>query len=322
MTNAKGLSRIPSRILFPFLLGLVFTVLPSVPASAQPVLHEAGFTVTPLGSGLGPKGVACSPGGVWGDYIYFSDSVGNLIERVDFFDVGTSFASGLPDIDFPVGLAFGPGPANTFGTFLYVGSYGSNQITRVDPSGTTSLFAPFALVSDLAFDPSGSYGSDLFATEFQGSIFTVDPTGVVSPFSTVSALYLKFGPGGAWGTGLYASTTTPGPGISQVSPAGVATVFSGGFSQPEQFDWATGGSFGGDMFVADVITHQVWRVHSDGTRTLFLDGPHDFAGIAFCNGCLYVSAFHGGCWRICNDQPIPTEEATWGVIKQRYASQD
>ncbi len=306
------------RILSFALIALALPLISLDSARAQPVLHEAGFTVTDLGGGLGPKGVACSPGGIWGDYIYFSDSVGNLVERVDFFDVGSIFASGLPAIDFPVGLAFGPGPALDFGDYLYVGSYGSGQITRIDPVGTTSFFASFPSVADLAFDPSGAYGTDLFATEFLGPIYTVDSAGTATLFSTVSALYSKFGPGGAWGTGLYATTTSPGPGVSQVSPSGTATVFASGFSQPEQFDWATGGNFGGDMFVADVLTNEIWRVKPDGTRTLFLDGPHDFAGVAFCNDCLYVSAFHGGCWKICNDQAVATEPSSWSVIKQRY----
>ena len=37
-------------------------------------VQEPGFTVTFLGSSAGPKGLRCSPGGVWGDYVYVSET--------------------------------------------------------------------------------------------------------------------------------------------------------------------------------------------------------------------------------------------------------
>ena len=88
-------------------------------ALAQFDLEEAGFTLTtlepPTGEAGGPKGVSCSPGGIWGDYVYvavssFSDGA---IERIDYADNITPFATGL---NFPVGMEFGPGPAGGCGT--------------------------------------------------------------------------------------------------------------------------------------------------------------------------------------------------------------
>jgi hypothetical protein len=285
---------------------------------------EPGFEVTDLGSGAGPKGAACSPGGVWGNYIYIGESNGNAVERIDFADNMTIFASGSPDIDFPVGMVFGPGPAADFGTYLYVASYGSGRITRLDPSGTPSLFLPFPSVSDLTFDPTGAYSTDMFAIEYFGGISTVDAGGVITPFAAgVSSSYMRFGPGGAWGTGLYATSNgAPGIGIIQVAPDGTPSLFAGGFVTPEQFDWAFGGVWGGDMFATDYATGDIYRIQSDGTATVWANiAPERPAGMTFCNDCLYITSHAGGCWRVCAS-PVPVETTTWGGLKATYAGED
>ncbi len=106
---------------------------------------EPGFSVTvfPPAVNAGAKGLRCSPGGVWGDYVYVAESgsPGGLIDRIDFFDNVTTFASGL---SFPVGMDFGPGPAGGFGDFLYVADYSvGDQIVRIDPTGTIFAFTPY-----------------------------------------------------------------------------------------------------------------------------------------------------------------------------------
>ena len=112
-------------------------------ASAQLIMNEGGFVVTDLGASVGAKKIECSPGGIWGDYVYIADSGGDLIERVDFADVVTLFATLTPG-SFPVGLAFGPGPGSNFGDFLYVSNYSANEIVRIDPSGNVFPFTPMA----------------------------------------------------------------------------------------------------------------------------------------------------------------------------------
>lgn len=304
---------------------LLATSLLTTPAAATHpfTMVESGFDVTDLGDSSGPKGAVCSPGGVWGNYVYVGESNGNAIERIDFADNVSFFAGGAPDIAFPVGMVFGPGPASTFGTFLYVASYGSGRITRVDPSGIPSLFVNFPSVSDVTFDPTGSYGNDLFAIEYFGGISTVDQFGAIAPFSPgVTSSYFRFGPGGAWGTGLYATSNdvSPGIGIITVDIAGTPALFSGGMNIPEQFDWAFGGGFGGDMFVANFGNAEILRVKPDGTYTVFANTARP-AGIVFCNDCLYVTSFEGGCWKICNS-PTPVENTSWGTIKGAYGSVD
>lgn len=166
-----------------------------------PAVSEPGFTVTPFGPGVGAKGIECSPGGVWGDYLYVSDSAVGAVERVDFFDNSTTFATGL---GFPVGGAFGPGKANDFGDFFYVADFGFDQVSRIDPLGNVSPFTSIANPGDLAFGTNGAYGTDLYATTaFTGPTLTINNAGAPSFFSSVPATYIDFGPGGAWGGDLY-----------------------------------------------------------------------------------------------------------------------
>jgi hypothetical protein len=139
------------------------------PAQAVDVLvmNESGFTVTDLGAGPGAKGLRCSPGGVWGDYVYvaLSFSGGGIIERIDFFDNVSVFTSTM---NFPVGMEFGPGPAGTFGNFLYVANFGAGgSIRKVDPSGVVSSWVPsYPSASFIRFDPTSVYGTGLFANKF------------------------------------------------------------------------------------------------------------------------------------------------------------
>lgn len=310
----------------PFFTLICAAVLVGSPASAQLVVVEPGFDVTDLGSSSGPKGAECSPGGVWGPYVYIGESGGNAIEQLDFFNFATLFASGSPDIDFPVGMDFGPGPANDFGTFLFVASYGSGRITRLDPSGNPSLFTLFPSVSDVKFDPTGAYSNELFAIEYFSGISTVSSGGIITPFAAgIQTSYMRFGPGGAWGTGLYATNNSPVPGVGiiQVDSGGTSSMFSPGFTTPEQFDWAFGGAWGGDMFATDFATGELWRVKSDGSRTLFatVNPGERPAGLVFCNDCIYMTSYGGGCWKIC-EAPVPVESRTWGGIKQGHGSVD
>ncbi len=290
--------------------------------SANPfTVQEPGFTTTDLGATSGPKGAACSPGGVWGDYIYVSESSGDAIGRIDFSDAMSPFASGAPDIAFPVGITFGPGPLSNFGTYMYVASYSSGRITKVDPSGIPSLFVMFPQVSDVKFDPTGAYSTDLFAISYYGTITTVDPAGTITPFASgVASSYMRFGPGGAWGTGLYATCNAGslGVGIVTIDAGGSATSFVSGFTVPEQFDWASGGAFMGDMFATDMADGKVWRIKSDGTKTLFATGERP-AGVTFCNGCLYITSYAGGCWKVCN-APVSVKGTSWGTLKQMYGT--
>ncbi|HEX5131631.1 MAG TPA: FlgD immunoglobulin-like domain containing protein [Candidatus Krumholzibacteria bacterium] len=297
-----------------FVLSLSFLSTSIEPARAQLTMMEPGFTVTNLGSASSAKQVECSPGGVWGNYVYMAASVYNIIERMDYADVSSLFAT-MPFNAFPVGLAFGPGPANNFGDFIYVADYGTSTIEKVDPAGVVTPFTTLSLATSTTFDPTGAYSTDLFAvTGYSGPIYTVDPSGVATVFAAVPSLYIKFGPGGAWGTGMY-STSQSAVGYVKVDALGNATNFCTGFTNPEGFDWATGTLFMGDMFAADVSTSEVWRIKDDGTRTLFASMP-TAADVAFCNGAMYLVSFHGECYKVTEEQPVSVafQRATATVV--------
>ncbi len=305
----------PLRIATSIVLALACTFI--VPAAhAQLTLNESGFDVTDLGSSTGAKGVECSPGGIWGDYIYIADSVGDKIERIDFADNMTIFATLDPN-SFPVGMTWGPGPGSNFGDFMFVAAYSGNKVLKITSTGTGSTFITISLPSDCVFDPSGAYGNDMFVvTAYSGPIYKVDEFGTPTVWSAVPGLYMKFGPGGAWGSGMYA-TSQSAIGIVTVDAAGVATNFSTGFTNPEGFDWATGTGFGGDMFVPDVTTGEIWRVDDTGTRTLWATLP-SAADVAFCNGALYIVSFHNGeCYKVEPETPVAV---TFAGIEARTLS--
>jgi len=272
------------------LAALAFAAASFSPAAAQLTVLPPGFNVKTLPPSVGTKQLECSPGGVWGNYVYAADSSGGAIERIDFADNVSLFASGL---NFPVGLEFGPGPGANFGTFLYVAEAFGGLISRVDTSGVVSPFAPMTAPSGVRFDPSGVYGTDLFVVEsaFAGPIVTLPPAGgPPAVFSSAAAAYVKFGPGGAWGSGMY---STSGPGLVKIDAAGVASPFVTGLTMTQGFDWA----FGGDLFATDVISGEIYRVDSTGAKTLWATLP-GAADVAFCNSALYVVSNVGGCYKV------------------------
>ena len=166
-------------------------------------LLEPDYTAKRLPSGIGAAGLACSPGGAWGDYVYIADSAAGMIERIDFNDNVSTFAG---PFSFPVGLAFGPGPGNDFGNLLYVGDFGTSALSSVNSGGSIAPFTSFPGPGDLAFDPSGAFGTELFCSStLAGSIYEVTPAGSPTLFSGAASAYLGFGPGGAWGSGLYST---------------------------------------------------------------------------------------------------------------------
>jgi hypothetical protein len=283
-------------------------------ANAQLTLLESGFTIEDLGSSVGAKKIECSPGGIWGDYVYVADSGGDFIERIDLTGFVTVFAT-LDPGSFPVGIAFGPGPGSNFGDFLYVSNFGLSEIEKIDQFGNVSLFTNTvpSPVSN-TFDPSGAYGNDMFVTTgYTGPIYQVDEFGAATVFAMLPALYIKFGPGGAWGSGMY-STSQSAVGIVTVDMAGVVTNFATGFTSPEGFDWAPGPFFLGDMFATDVSAGQIWRIKDDGTKIPWATLP-GAADVAFCNGALYIVQYHGGgCYKVTPDEPLPATFRTIDAV--------
>jgi hypothetical protein len=267
-------------------------------ALAQLTMVESGFLGTTLSDDFS-KQVEM---GVGPDTCLYYGSFDGLKRRCGPSDPGTVCD---PNLTYPVGIAFSTG--GSFGAQMYVADYGINDIYRSTGCSAATLFAPLPGPGSIAFPPSGSaYGDYLYAcTAFDGPIHRISSTGVVTDWLDLQTVYLRFGPGGAWGTGLYATDmTNPGDGgISRVSSAGVVTPLVSGFLTPEGFDWG----FDGDMFMTDASYGQIMRVKPNGAATLFatLQGAAD---VAYRPGeqALYVVSNQGGFYRI-------TRSGTTGV---------
>lgn len=185
------------------LVALVVAAGSTLTVAQTLTLLEPDYTAKRLPSGIGAAGLACSPGGAWGEFVYIADSAAGMIERIDFNDNVSTFAG---PFSFPVGLAFGPGPGNDFGNLLYVGDFGTSELSSINTSGSITSFISFPGPGDMTFDPSGAYGTELFSTStLAGSIYEITSAGSATLFSGAASAYLGFGPGGAWGGGLYST---------------------------------------------------------------------------------------------------------------------
>ncbi len=269
-------------------------------ASAQLTMVEAGFTATTL-SGDFSKQIEI---GVGPDTCIYYGSFEGLKRRCS--PAGAELICD-PAIFFPVGISFSTG--GSFGNFMYVADYGRDNIYRANGCVVATLFAPLLGPGSIAFPPAGSpYGDYLYAcTAFVGPINRINAAGVVSPWLPMETLYVRFGPGGAWGFGMYATqnTTPPTAGIVRVSAAAAATPFISGMNSPEGFDWG----FDGDMFATDVNSGEILRVKPNGTKTVFatLPGAADVAWRSK-DQALYAVSNQGGLYRIARTNPVGLDD--------------
>ena len=268
-------------------------------AFAQLTIVEPGFLGTTLSNDLG-KQVEIGGGGGSGDTCLYFGSFDGLKRLCDPFQPPTICD---PNLTFPVGVAFSTG--GSFGNAMYVADYGINDIHVSSGCTPGTLFAPVVAPGAIAFPPAGSaYGDYLYAcTAFDGPIYRVTAAGDTSTWLELETAYLKFGPGGAWGTGLYATDMAMGggsAGIVKVSSAGAVTPFFDQFFVPEGFDWG----FDGDMFATDPILGEIHRIHPDGSSSLFATLP-GAADVAYRPGekALYVMSNQGGFYRITVGSP-------------------
>lgn len=277
---------------------LLLLALPlgSGPADAQLTIVESGFLGATLSQDL-TKQVEL---GVGADTCLYYGSFEGLRRRCSPADTGEVCD---PFLTFPVGIAFSAGGA--FGSAMYVADYGANDIHRMTGCAASTPFATLVSPGSLAFPPAGSaYGDWLYTcVAFDGPIHRVSSAGVVTEWLQLDTAYLRFGPGGAWGDGLYATDMTMeggGAGIVRVSSAGVVTPLYDGFFVPEGFDWG----FGGDLFATDPILGEIRRIEPDGSSSLFATLP-GAADVAFRAGeqALYVVSNQGGFYRIVAGSP-------------------
>jgi sugar lactone lactonase YvrE len=170
---------------------------------------------------------------------------------------------------------------------LYAGHDFFQKVLKITPAGDTSTYVPAigdpnARLSMVHMDTDGS----LYAGTMQGKIYKVAPGGSpVTTFCTGLTNVVGFdrGTGGNWFASTYA-----GDRIWQITPAGVATPYSG----------------------AEAVTALV-------------NGPISVArfnhptGLLFYQGEMYLADTQNNVIRAISS-PVPTAKSSWGGVKRLY----
>lgn len=235
---------------------------------------------------------------------YFVEQSLNRVSRYDYPST-VAFATGLSTpTDLVSPGQYGRSP---FGNFLYVTESGANKISKIDNTGSVTVFASFTSAPKrMAFSPEpGAFGANLlFVTLADGQIVKVDPTGTVSPCASglSGPEGLVFGPGGGFFKNVLFVAESTGNRISKVNPDCTVSPFaSTGLSGPVGLEISPGGGWGpaDTVYVVDAAT-KVDRVDRSGNVTPFAsgfmkadtlrfdtssDGPYDRLGARY----VYVS---------------------------------
>ncbi len=268
-----------------------------------------GLTVAPgyhaevlvSGSALGtPEGIALGEGGAWGSDFFVGDAGGHRILRVTPVGGVTTLATDNL-LGKPEGLDFDHG--GQWGGDLLVADV--NGLLRVTAAGAVSQIAPGTSSTNtgaLTSLPPGVFGGfPYLGTSSSNRVERYEPgTGFV-PFASPVNGFEGVTPGwGLFGGGekllvadpdltAYASSID-GPGaILTVDAAGTLSTFVqdaallGGASA---LLVDTGGSFGGDLLVADIALERVLRVTPQGAIGVLASG----FGNLFSSDCLVIGS--------------------------------
>jgi sugar lactone lactonase YvrE len=168
-----------------------------------------------------PSGLAFSTGGSFGAFMYIADFGLGDIHRSAGCAMSTPFAT----LGSPGAIAFPPG-GSAFGDFLYACVAYDGPIYRVSPAGVVTPWVTLPTLY-LRFGPGGSWGNDLYATEFGAPgtqrIVRVSPAGAITPLATGFGIAEGFD----WGFDGDMFATDVGTGqILRVKPNGTKTLFA------------------------------------------------------------------------------------------------
>lgn len=177
---------------------------------------------------------------------------------------------------FPVGLH---GPEGDFGDYVYIANAMAGGIERVDEHGDSKVFALGGMgIADIHFAalrPGHLEDVDLYALEWSsGIVWRVDHSGAATIFSTL--------------------------------PLGARPQHRG-----FKLDASVSGPFGRYLYVTEMATGDVWRIHPNGTPACFAcTGTPGLEGMAFSPGgafgkFLYVgNSATGGILRVAPDGTV------------------
>jgi uncharacterized protein (TIGR03437 family) len=185
----------------------------------------------------GESTIVFGRGGAFGTDLYLNNIAPTEVSRIQTNGTGTRLSAITNgSVSGPRGMAFGPGGA--FGTNLYVGNAAANQILRIDSSGNVTTFATgIPGIIRLAFDPTGSFGGDLYAASFV-------------PDTTAG----------------FIATTAKGK-IYRVKSDGTYQVFASGLFFSTLFGADITFGFNGDLFVAEDGRKRILRISSPTSAT-------------------------------------------------------
>jgi len=231
-----------------------------------------------------------------------------------FVDVGSTFATGLHQVDNPVFDSDGNlyvtysgtrgqqvpvsifkvrpnGTRETFSSgivnatsmaigpddYLYVSSRFEGTVYRVKGDGTFEAFArELGVACGLAFADDGS----LFVGDRSGTLFRVDRSGNAQPFATlpgsIAAFHLAIGPDRA--VYVTAPTLSTYDSIYRVAPDGSISTLDARFGRPQGITFDAKGT----MYVVEALAggSGLYRLPHDGRPELVLAGQN-LVGVAF-----------------------------------------
>lgn len=205
-----------------------------------------------------------------------------------------------PEINASGGVVVGPdGNAYVADFGATLSNNGGNTIYRVEPDGTTAVFATgFVGASGNAFDAEGNlYQSNIGANR----VSKVTPDGVVTTYATAGII----GPVGVTvdADGNVYNTNCQSPGrISRTTPAGVTTTFA----QSSLMSCPNGLTIDddGNLYTANFNDGRVVKITPDGTASVLVSlstAPIGNGHLTFANGRLYVCNWSGRIYEVLLD---------------------
>lgn len=243
--------------------------------------------------------MAISPGGAYGDYIYFTNA-NDSIYRVDPTGTWEAFGSIPPGTAAAIDLVFDNTPGNLYGGNLYaIGDKGlstPNQggVYRVYPDGSSDTLmdgtaqSPSPGLLGLAsgiIDPDGTFGNSMIVVDFEAedygfssNLFKISPSGGATAFGNINlrgAVSVSQDRYGSFGHGLLVSN--PGGlqwrqgdnGIHLVNPDGSYALIipDQGYGPPSSVLVDAIGGFSGNALVVYAGSVPVRLASFDGTGT-------------------------------------------------------
>ena len=213
--------------------------------------------------------------GAFDGNLYVGDQGGDgdndsRIYRVTAAGAATSFAAAPGDgMDDIYGLAFAPSAsAYTAGLYVTGDTDGSNpDWGRVDAAGTVHAFSVVPGTEGIAFDPTGLYGNQLWASRPAGGgyagadaitpIDTAGAAGTALATSLPGIHAVTFSTRGGFGRNMYAASWSTGR-VLRIDPAGTVTELASGLSLTNyDGNILAVSSDGNVMFVADREANRV-----------------------------------------------------------------